>query len=182
MAESVRNPCDTPAVTITPLDGQTTTSAPSTSTSSASLEEKDTDVTASMHPLPSVCNLPKAIQGAFGIIDMHEKEMVKKRRITCREARVIAGTEVEKRLSGKSHTKSKSADTNTCSADKLDDKCQKCLKDVPPRKKGRGKGMSNTITWVSCDKCNLWFHCVCVNIRKDSIPDNYFCFKCDKAN
>ena len=113
---------------------------------------------------------------------MHDKEKVKKRRITYGEARVIAGTDVEKKLCGKSHERNKGVDTNAFSAYKSDDKCQKCLHDVPSLKKGRGKGMSNTITWVCCDNCNQWFHCACVNIRKDSIPENYFCFNCDKAN
>merc|ERR1712228_807626 len=31
---------------------------------------------------------------------------------------------------------------------------------------------------ICCDKCNVWQHCICLEICKDNIPDKYFCERC----
>ena len=30
--------------------------------------------------------------------------------------------------------------------------------------------------WIGCDRCNAWFHCVCVNIFSE--PSSFLCMKC----
>ena len=32
--------------------------------------------------------------------------------------------------------------------------------------------------WIGCDTCSCWFHCHCVGVQPDSIPDTYLCSKC----
>jgi len=48
-----------------------------------------------------------------------------------------------------------------------DDQCHACNSSIPPPKKGgrRAKNSSrrnNTITWVECEECKRWYHCICV--------------------
>ena len=31
--------------------------------------------------------------------------------------------------------------------------------------------------WIGCENCNSWFHCHCVGIQPDSIPDVFKCAK-----
>ena len=184
VTETVNNPGSRPAVTITPLDGDTNAATPSTSTSPAnvSLNQADTNPEVNNHPLPSVCNLPKVIQGASGIINVNSNDKVKKRRLTCGEARVITGTDVALKLNEKEKRKSKGVDERAFSGDEADDKCHKCLSELPPVKKGKGKGKSKKIDWVCCDHCDKWFHCICVNIQRGSIPESYYCFNCNEDN
>ena len=32
--------------------------------------------------------------------------------------------------------------------------------------------------WVACDRCQAWYHVLCVHLLPDSIPDEFFCPKC----
>jgi hypothetical protein len=32
---------------------------------------------------------------------------------------------------------------------------------------------------IQCEKCMVWQHAACVGIRKDNVPDEYFCEDCD---
>lgn len=38
--------------------------------------------------------------------------------------------------------------------------------------------------WVQCDKCELWFHLLCIGLGDDEVNDNddYICFKCNPSN
>ena len=35
--------------------------------------------------------------------------------------------------------------------------------------------------WIGCEQCNSWFHCQCVGIQPESIPDVFVCNKCAKG-
>ena len=32
--------------------------------------------------------------------------------------------------------------------------------------------------WIGCDSCSSWFHCDCVGVEPDSIPDIFLCSAC----
>ena len=36
------------------------------------------------------------------------------------------------------------------------------------------------VSWVQCDKCELWFHMICIGVAEDEIDENedYICFQC----
>ena len=51
-----------------------------------------------LHPLPSVQQLPISIQAAFGIINSGERNIGKKRRVTCTYGRTISGLEIYDQL------------------------------------------------------------------------------------
>ena len=36
------------------------------------------------------------------------------------------------------------------------------------------------IDWIQCDKCSLWLHTACTEIRDGDIPDEYVCQFCRK--
>lgn len=52
-----------------------------------------------------------------------------------------------------------------------DDDCSavKCLKPT-----------GDEVNWVQCDRCELWFHLLCVGVGEDEVgeDDDYVCFKC----
>ena len=36
------------------------------------------------------------------------------------------------------------------------------------------------IVMISCDVCLKWFHCTCVKVNPDKVPDNWMCVDCVK--
>lgn len=40
------------------------------------------------------------------------------------------------------------------------------------------------ISWVQCDKCQEWFHCMCVRLTKEMAEkiDSYVCDRCRQSN
>lgn len=40
------------------------------------------------------------------------------------------------------------------------------------------------VNWVQCDKCELWFHLLCVGLKKEEVRDeeDYVCFSCREGN
>ena len=82
------------------------------------------------------------------------------------------------RLDEKDNSKGKGCSKKCDALSDLENKCQKCFKDAPPMKKGKGKGKSNHISWVCCDHCDKWYHCVCVNVNKNAVPNEYVCYQC----
>lgn len=32
--------------------------------------------------------------------------------------------------------------------------------------------------WIGCDECDSWYHCECVGVDPDSIPDSFVCARC----
>ena len=38
------------------------------------------------------------------------------------------------------------------------------------------------VNWVQCDRCELWFHLVCVGLGEDEVSENedYVCYQCKK--
>lgn len=39
------------------------------------------------------------------------------------------------------------------------------------------------MNWVQCDRCELWFHLLCVGLAADEVSENedYVCFQCQKS-
>lgn len=44
--------------------------------------------------------------------------------------------------------------------------------------------MVDEISWVQCDKCQEWFHCMCVGLTKEIAEkiDSYVCDRCKQSN
>ncbi|KAH9495294.1 Lysine-specific demethylase 5A [Bulinus truncatus] len=40
------------------------------------------------------------------------------------------------------------------------------------------------VNWVQCDRCELWFHLLCVGLKKEEVrdEDDYVCFSCKEGN
>ena len=46
---------------------------------------------------------------------------------------------------------------------------------------GRVSGLTDEVQqWIGRDTCISWFHCECVNIAPNAIPDNFVCTNCAK--
>ena len=64
------------------------------------------------------------------------------------------------------------------------DTCHACGFTVPPSAyKGKGKGKRKVIPtcdvdWVQCDICSNWYHCVCLKINIEELPESYECPNC----
>jgi hypothetical protein len=43
--------------------------------------------------------------------------------------------------------------------------------------------LGKEVNWVQCDRCELWFHLLCVGLAANQVSENedYHCYKCTKA-
>ncbi|CAB3988898.1 Chromatin modification-related YNG2 [Paramuricea clavata] len=84
-------------------------------------------------------------------------------------AKKAAQTRKQKMLS-KPKPKQKNAKKNTSERD--ESICGKCQEENPT------DTVSDTVSWVMCDECCVWFHVKCVEVISADVQDSWFCNTC----
>ena len=98
-------------------------------------------------------------------------------------AKKAAATRREKRRptsvsSSNSGSTSKQSNSAVLDNDERQELCQECGKADPPDCE------ANTISWISCDGCLLWWHMTCVHLEEDVSSRNrrrWLCLRCNEV-
>lgn len=82
-----------------------------------------------------------------------------------------------KTRSSKGSTVAKEANSGNVDKDSTSDLCQECGMADPPDCEG------DTISWLSCDGCLLWWHITCLGFEEDKSSDqlHWLCLKCSEV-